>query len=292
MIGELIRKKISGQIVMTYKECYDWAVAVLTSTGIEDAKVDAWYLMEYVTGMNRTSYFLRMMEEMTLEEAEKYRAVIETRKTHIPLQHITGCQEFMGLSFEVNEHVLVPRQDTEVLVEQVLRDVTAGMRVLDMCTGSGCIAISLGVFRKELSLTGVDISDKALEVAKRNANRFGINVEWIESDLFSQVSNVYDVIVSNPPYIRTTVIEELKEEVKLHDPYIALDGKEDGLYFYRKIVEECPNHLKNGGKLFFEIGHDQGTDVQRLMEETGFKNVTVKKDLAGLDRVVFGVYNV
>ena len=198
----------------------------------------------------------------------------------------------MGLEFGVNEYVLVPRQDTEILVESVLDILEGGMEVLDMCTGSGCILISLLKLCSFADVRGVgaDVSEHALKVACENAEKLGVDVKFLHSDLFSNVEGKYDVIVSNPPYIRTAVIEELKEEVKLHDPFIALDGKEDGLYFYRRIVDESTNHLKKGGKLYFEIGYDQGEDVSRLMREAGFADVTVKKDLAGLDRVVFGVY--
>jgi release factor glutamine methyltransferase len=190
--------------------------------------------------------------------------------------------------------VLVPRQDTEVLVESVLQMLRPGMHVLDMCTGSGCILISLLKLCgfSDISGVGVDVSEEALQVACKNAENLGVDATFVHSDLFSEVEEQYDVIVSNPPYIRTSVIEGLKEEVKFHDPFLALDGKEDGLYFYRRIVEKSPQYLKKGGKLYFEIGHDQGDDVSRLMKEAGFSDVTVKKDLAGLDRVVFGVYNI
>ena len=190
----------------------------------------------------------------------------------------------------MNEHVLVPRQDTEVLVESVLEVLKPGMNVLDMCTGSGCILISLMKLGGQVSGAGVDISGEALQVACQNAEKLGVETRFLHSDLFTEVEEKYDVIVSNPPYIRTAVIEELKEEVKFHDPFLALDGKEDGLYFYRNIIEEASDYLKPRGRLYFEIGHDQGEDVSRLMREAGFSDVTVKKDLAGLDRVVFGVY--
>lgn len=276
---------------MTLREAYEYGQDQLKNAEIEDATWDAWYLLEFVTGISRAMYFLKMQEEMSSEQEEKYKAYLETRANHIPLQHITGTQEFMGLEFCVNEHVLVPRQDTEVLVESVLKVLEPGSRVLDMCTGSGCILISLLKLGKSISGTGVDISKEALKVAEKNAEKMGVDAAFLHSDLFVQVEGKYDVIVSNPPYIRTAVIEELKEEVKFHDPFLALDGKEDGLYFYREIVEKSPKYLKESGKLYFEIGHDQGEDVKCLMEEAGFVEVTVKKDLAGLDRVVFGVYN-
>ncbi len=276
---------------MNLGEAFEFGKTQLTEAGIEDASVDAWYLLEFVTGYDRMMYFLKVLEPISKEQEEKYCEYISIRKSHIPLQHITGVQEFMGLEFCVNEHVLVPRQDTEVLVEYVLEVLKPGMSMLDMCTGSGCILISLLKLREGVSGTGVDISEDALKVATKNRDKIGVNADLLQSDLFENVTGKYDVIVSNPPYIRTTVIEELEEEVKLHDPFIALDGKEDGLYFYRKIVEQSPGFLNDGGKLYFEIGHDQGEDVKKLMENTGFSGVSVKKDLAGLDRVVFGEYN-
>ena len=276
---------------MTRKEAYDLGQEKLKKAQIEEASLDAWYLLEYVTGMSRAEYFLRMTEELSMEQEEKYRIVLAERAKHIPLQHITGVQEFMGLEFGVNEHVLVPRQETEVLVESVLDILKPGMEVLDMCTGSGCILISLLKLGKDIKGTGVDVSPEALDMAKKNAEKLGVEAEFIMSDLFASVEGCYDVIVSNPPYIPTEVIAKLQEEVKFHDPFLALDGKEDGLYFYRRIIEESPKYLKKNGNLYFEIGHDQGEAVKGLMEAAGFAQVTVKKDLAGLDRVVFGVYN-
>ncbi len=277
---------------MTLKEAYEYGQVQLKNVQIEDAELDAWYLLEYVTGVSRAMYFMDMNRELSEEEETRYFGCVATRAEHVPLQHITGVQEFMGLPFYVNEHVLVPRQDTEVLVESALDVLESGMRVLDMCTGSGCILISLLKLCGSSDIRGVgaDISEEALDIARKNAENLGVDAMFLHSDLFSEVEGQYDVIVSNPPYIRTSVIEELKEEVKFHDPLLALDGKEDGLHFYRRIVENSPKYLKKGGKLFFEIGHDQGEDVLRLMREAGFSDVTVKKDLAGLDRVVFGVY--
>ena len=274
---------------MTLKEAYEYGQKRLAEAEIEDAVLDAWYLLEHITGISRALYFLRMNEEMNEQNESLYKKYLEIRASHIPLQHITGVQEFMGLEFNVNEHVLVPRQDTEVLVEEALKVLKPEMKVLDMCTGSGCIIISLMKFAKTISGTAVDVSEEALKVAKSNAEKLEANVKFIQRDLFTGVEGTFDMIVSNPPYIRTAVIEELKEEVKFHDPFLALDGKEDGLFFYRKIVRESLNYLKPNGRLYFEIGHDQGEDVKKLMEEAGFVEVIVKKDLAGLDRVVCGM---
>lgn len=276
---------------MTWKEAYEYGQQQLNNAHIDEAKLDAWYLLEYATGMSRTMYYLHMDEEMDAKQVTMYKEYIEMRAHHIPLQHITGVQDFMGLTFHVNEHVLIPRQDTEVLVESVLHIMRPGMNILDMCTGSGCILISLLKLGANSTGVGVDISKEALDVAKENAEKIGVDAKFLQSNLFSEVDGRYDVIVSNPPYIRTEVIEELAEEVKFHDPCLALDGKEDGLFFYRNIVKESPNYLKKNGKLYFEIGYDQGEAVRTLMEEAGFREVMVKKDLAGLDRVVFGVYS-
>ncbi len=277
---------------MTLKEVYDYGCEHLNKANIEDATLDAWYLLEHITGISRGEYFMDMNRSLDEMQEKRYCEYIRIRANHIPLQHITGTQEFMGLEFYVNEHVLIPRQDTEVLVERVLYDLMPGMKVLDMCTGSGCILVSIMKLKQGVFGTGVDISEAALEIATRNVTQHQIEAELLQSDLFEKVQGEFDVIVSNPPYIRTAVIEQLQDEVKFHDPLLALDGKEDGLYFYKRIVAESPNYLKKGGKLYFEIGHDQGEAVSTLMKDAGYTDVTVKKDLSGLDRVVFGVYNV
>lgn len=281
---------MSGKI-LTLQMIYKEGMETLEHAGIPDAKLDAWYLLEYVTGISRASYFGDPKREVPKEQAESYREVILRRAGHIPLQHITGEQEFMGYSFLVNPDVLIPRQDTETLTEEALKFTKPGMKVLDLCTGSGCILISLMKKCHGLTGTGCDISEKALKTARENGRRLQVEASWIQSDLFEQISECFDLIVSNPPYIRTGVIEELQEEVRLHDPWIALDGKKDGLYFYRRIIAESTGYIRDNGALMFEIGHDQAEDVVRLMEEAGYTQIRVKKDLAGLDRVVTGRYN-
>ncbi|HJH48838.1 peptide chain release factor N(5)-glutamine methyltransferase [Merdimonas faecis] len=281
---------MSGKI-LTLQMIYKEGAETLEHAGIPDAKLDAWYLLEYVTGISRASYFGDPKREVPKEQAESYREVILRRAGHIPLQHITGEQEFMGYTFLVNPDVLIPRQDTETLTEEALKFTKPGMKVLDMCTGSGCILISLLKSCPGLKGTGCDISEKALKMARENGRRLQVEASWIQSDLFEQISERFDLIVSNPPYIRTGVIEELQEEVRLHDPWIALDGKKDGLYFYRRIIAESTGYIRDNGAMMFEIGHDQAEDVVRLMEEAGYTQIRVKKDLAGLDRVVTGRYN-
>ena len=281
---------MSGKI-LTLQMIYKEGAETLEHAGIPDAKLDAWYLLEYVTGISRASYFGDPKREVPKEQAESYREVILRRAGHIPLQHITGEQEFMGYTFLVNPDVLIPRQDTETLTEEALKFTEPGMKVLDLCTGSGCILISLMKKCHGLTGTGCDISEKALKMARENGRRLQVEASWIQSDLFEQISERFDLIVSNPPYIRTGVIEELQQEVRLHDPWIALDGKKDGLYFYRRIIAESTGYIRDNGALMFEIGHDQAEDVVRLMEEAGYTQIRVKKDLAGLDRVVTGRYN-
>lgn len=287
-------KKVSAEwsCPAGYGMALKWGEQYLMQHGIADAPVDAWLLLEYTTGTDRTRFLLDRGLQMTQEEKASYQDLIQKRGTHIPLQHLTGVQEFMGLEFQVNEHVLIPRQDTEILVEEAMKYLKPRMRVLDLCTGSGCIAVSLARLGPgTITVDGADISAEALQVARQNADRLNASVCFIQSDLFeaayfSGTSGVYDMIVSNPPYIQTSVIDELSEEVRLHEPFGALDGREDGLYFYRKIIYESRAHLKEDGWLLFEIGYDQGEAVSRMMRENGFGSVKVIQDLAGLDRVV------
>lgn len=284
------------QKTLTLTQLYREGAKRLEDAGIGDASLDAWYLLEFVTGIRKAMYYADPNREVSAEDTKRYEKYIGERSRHIPLQHITGEQEFMGYSFYVNEHVLIPRQDTEILVEEAIKVIRPGMRLLDMCTGSGCILFSILKMEKEryyisnLEGTGVDISKEALRVAEKNRDCLGVDAGLIQSDLFENIpkKDRYDVIVSNPPYIQTSVIEELEEEVRLHDPYIALDGKEDGLFFYRRIISDAKKYLKPQGWLLFEIGYDQADSVSELMKNAGFDQIIVKKDLAGLDRVVSG----
>lgn len=269
----------------TYYENLQTARDYLRGKGIADADVDAWYLLAHVLGINRSEFFLQREEQLPEDKASRYHSLVEQRASHIPLQHITGTQEFMGLEFEVNEHVLIPRQDTELLVEEV-RKFCAGKTVLDLCTGSGCIIISLAKLGNIRRAAAVDISDKALETAAKNAGKHEVHIEFIESDLYEKVDGVYEIIVSNPPYIRAGEIEALMPEVKDHEPYIALEGGADGLVFYRRIIEGLKSHLSENGRVFFEIGHDQAEAVKQLLAMEGYEEIQIKRDLSGLDRVV------
>lgn len=274
----------------TYKDALEYGKQRLLECEIEDANLDAWLLLEYVSGISRSWYFIHEDEEISEDDIEEYQILIEQRGKHIPLQQLTKEAYFYGMKFFVNENVLIPRQDTEVLVEQVL-SLSKGkenLKLLDMCTGSGCILLALLANLKQASGTGVDLSEKALEVAQRNGEELGIEISWVQSDLFDKVSGSYDIIVSNPPYIETSVIEGLMDEVKLYEPRMALDGTEDGLFFYREITMQAGKYLKNNGILAFEIGYNQGKAVSEFMKENGYEEVQVLQDLAGLDRVVTG----
>jgi len=286
---------------MQYVEVCRWGEKELSQAGIEESRLDARLLLEHICHTDRNTLLAHGDREVTGEELAGYKEAIVLRKKHIPLQHITGVQEFMGLEFRVNEHVLIPRQDTETLVEEVMRFLQDGDRILDMCTGSGCILLSLLHYSNHSKGVGVDISSKALKVARENAEsirQLKRPVKWeedtvrlVQSDLFGSVPGErFEIVVSNPPYIVSAVIPTLMEEVREHEPLLALDGKEDGLFFYRRIAAESGSYLVRGGGLFLEIGYDQGEAVAELMEEAGFQEITVVKDLAGLDRVVHGVW--
>ena len=273
---------------MTLREAWNLGKKRLTAAEVPDADLDAWYLLEWCTGVSRSHYLAYPDEIISHDQEEQYRVSLVKRERRIPLQQITGEQEFMGLSFYVNEHVLIPRQDTEILVEETAKFLRDGMQFLDLCTGSGCILLSLLHLKSGVEGTGVDLSPEALKVAEKNRERLGAKAALIQSDLFDKIESAFDVIVSNPPYIKRAEIETLMDEVRLHEPYMALDGHEDGLYFYRKIAEEAPKYLRAGGGLFLEIGCDQGACVAELLRQQGFADVKVVKDLAGLDRVVEG----
>lgn len=325
----------------------------LQSAGIEDAGTDAWLLLSEVFGMSRARYFMDMNQHCDPELTERYFSLIDRRCERIPLQHILGKAPFMEYEFEVNEHVLTPRADTEVLVEEAFSQIrklwrdrladegkgtlskightgeglTANacaedqrngqdetnevsgsgqrdggysgksLQILDMCTGSGCIAISLAAMAKEAGIacqvTAVDLSEEALAVAGSNNDRIcNGSVDFICSNLFEALpeDRQFDIIVSNPPYIRSDEIEGLMPEVRDHEPRMALDGMGDGLFFYREIIKNSRSYLKKDGMLLFEIGYDQGISVPEIMKSQGFTEVAVIQDLAGLDRVVTGKF--
>ena len=352
-----------------WADVLNYGKKILKNAGIVEADLDAWYLFEQIFGISRAQYFMCALENIAGSTAQKiaaqeqtgnslesknaldcvelwlkekmsaYENTLEKRASRIPLQQILGQQEFMGLTFFVNEHVLIPRQDTETLVELVLNEQKdKNVSILDMCTGSGCIAVSLKKLGGYACVEGADISEEALKVAKRNSEEILENsdvnndavssrteqiqnctnltnnqnkqdnseermvseasklsqagVTFRHSDMFSNFPETeqFDVIVSNPPYIPSAVIEELEPEVRDHEPRGALDGTADGLYFYRILAEECAKHLTPGGHVYFEIGYDQGMAVKELLDNHGFKDTRVIQDLAGKDRVVCGAW--
>ncbi len=314
----------------TYGEVYREGAARLAEAGIEEAALDARLLLEFVCGTDRNTLLVHGDRDVSEEEYGRYCGLIERRAAHVPLQHLTGVQDFMGLTFLVNEDVLVPRQDTEVLVEEAMKHLHDGMRILDMCTGSGCILLSLLHYSNDCEGVGVDLSGRALAVAEENYERQrmerpDMKARFLKGDLFAALENEkelerritleqentaddgktvadfvkpdgernvpekrFDIIISNPPYIETGVIDTLMPEVRVHEPAMALDGGADGLIFYRKIAGDAGDYLNGGGMLFFEIGCEQAEDVCRIMETAGFREIAVVKDFAGLDRVVYG----
>lgn len=273
---------------MYYESLLKEGKNILKNSSITDWDIDAWLLFEYVTSMGRAEYFIKGLCVAPDETVNQYLSLVNTRAAHVPLQHITGSQEFMGLKFIVSPDVLVPRQDTETLAEYVL-PLAKGKSVLDMCTGSGCLAVSIMKLGGAAFCTAADCSEKALEIAKKNARLNNVNIEFIHSNMFENVTGKFDIIVSNPPYIRTEVIDTLMPEVKEHEPFIALDGGADGLKFYRIISSEAKKYLKVGGILTVEIGYDQGRQVVDLFRQGGYKDVCIQKDLSGNDRMVVAV---
>ncbi len=273
-----------------------WGKGELEAASIAEYELDAWLLLSFVTGVDKAKYLSDREMDVSDKEARRYKEWILKRAERVPLQQLTGWQAFMGLVFEVDANVLIPRQDTEILVEQTLRRMKerAQVSVLDLCTGSGCVIISLAHYhgslggRQRVRAVGTDISEKALRIARKNAVRNGVEVSFLRGDLFEAVEGRFDLIVSNPPYIPTSVIEALEPEVRDYEPRIALDGKEDGLYFYRKITEQAADYLEAGGYLLYEIGCDQGKAVASILRENGYDEIEIYQDLAGLDRVCLG----
>lgn len=280
---------------MTLHQLLNEGAASLKRAGDPEAQLDARRLLLDAFHMDTVHFLMNRMEVLEPTETARaaedhYRRMIKKRCRRIPLQHILGSQDFMGLTFQVNRHVLIPRQDTETLAELVLQEhKDRKKKVLDLCTGSGCIAISLAVLGGYEDVTAVDLSPEALETAGENARRLlggGRQIQLLQGDLFAPLKDRYDIITANPPYIPTGVIRGLQPEVRDHEPAMALDGGEDGLNFYRRIAARAQDWLNPGGCIYLEIGHDQGRAVRSLLEEAGFENVRIAKDAPGLDRVV------
>ena len=300
----------AGFEMRSCREAVQSAAEYLRRAGVPEPEDNAWQLFSFVTGMSRTRYYVSLQEKVPAETEAAYREVLARRAGREPLQYITGSQEFMGFSFEVTPDVLIPRQDTETLVEEAFswalkekEQEERPLRLLDLCTGSGCVGLSLFLLLRQkgadCSLTATDISKEALSVAQRNADRLVSEADrnritFLQGDLLQPVEDAFDVIVSNPPYIPSSVIEGLMDEVKDHEPRLALDGSGDGLCFYRRIAEDCREHMKKGGRFFAEIGYDQGETTAAVFRESGWRNISVMRDLSGNPRVLaagLSVYN-
>lgn len=287
-------------MLITFGEVLEVGIHRLQDAKIADAKRDAESLLLFLMHEDRKFLFLHRNDGTDEYQADAYFDLIDRRAAGEPLQYIVGNQEFMGLSFDVNESVLIPRQDTETLVELALekaKEKRRSLSVLDMCCGSGAIAVSIAHFLPKAKVTACDISADALAVARRNAEKNGLSsrIDFRESDLFLikkrkkivRMKETFDMILSNPPYIPTEVIETLQTEIKDHEPLTALDGGADGLDFYRRISEDASANLKKGGFLILEIGSDQAEAVSALLNDADvYEEIEVHKDLAGLDRVV------
>lgn len=259
---------------------------MLTQAGIDEAELDARYILEYITGLNSAQYFIHSEDIIEKNKAEEFFRLIERRSKRIPLSYVIGTRDFFGLTFKVDENVLIPEQETELLVEEVIKH-SEGKSVLDMCTGSGCIAISIALFGKPSKVAASDISEKALEVARENAKSLKAGeISFIQGDMFENVTDKFDIIVSNPPYIETGEIDELMPEVRDYIPRLALDGDIDGLKFYRIISKEAVKKLNKNGRIFYEIGYNQSRAVAPILLENGFTDVKIMKDYSGLDRIV------
>lgn len=274
---------------MTIKQAITKGMIMLKSNNVESPKLKARLLLQYILDKPRQYIIVYDNKEIDKQQQWQYFVNIEKLTKGVPLQHITHRQEFMKMDFFVDENVLIPRPDTEILVEEVIKIAQKynSTRILDLCTGSGAIAISLKKFVPNADITAVDISEKALEIAQRNAKKLETKINFLKSDLFDKLDNKkFDIIVSNPPYIRKDEIKKLSEEVQ-KEPKIALDGGEDGLDFYRIITEQAINYLKTESFLCFEIGYNQKNDVIKIIEDDqNYKNTYCKKDLYGNDRII------
>lgn len=281
----------------TYRELYEEGRRILEQTGLPDAALDARFLLEEVCGTNLQTLLVFPEKKVTEEEVNQYRAFIQRRKDREPTAMILGEWDFMGLTFRLNKSTLIPEQDTEVLVETALEELKrrglgeAPLRILDLCTGSGCILLSLLHELRNAGGLGTDLSEEALEAARENAVRLGLQerAAFRQGDLWEPVGDErFDLIVSNPPYVPTEVIPTLEPEVRCGEPYAALDGGEDGLVFYRRIMREAAGHLKPSGIIIVESGFDEAPQIAALMQDQKLRGIRTVKDYGGLDRVVLG----
>ena len=287
---------------MNYSELYRNGVTILSDAGIPEAALDARLLLEFVTGKDMNTLYAHPDTPVSDRDEVRYRELVADRARHIPLAHLTLKCEFMGIELNVSDRVLIPRQDSECLVEEAMRYVPDGADILDLCTGSGCLLLALMHYKNNCRGIGIDISADALAVARQNARSLqesgGLNggsVSFIEGDLykaFGGENQRFDVIISNPPYIASDVIRTLMPEVRDHEPRTALDGGADGLDFYRRIADGASDHLVNYGRIFLEIGYDQAEAVSQILAGAGFSDIDVVRDYGGNDRVVKGIKHV
>lgn len=274
---------------MNYLEAFENGKEKLMRAGVDEYALDARLLLECVCNTDHSTLLAHPDRELSQEEEALYSSYTDRRADREPVAYILGKWDFMGLEFKVNRNVLIPEQDSEFLVEEALRHCEDGMKVLDLCTGSGCIALSILHYTNETKAHCTDISNEALLVAKENAEDLGVadRCEFELTDLFPKNNEKYDIVVSNPPYIATNVIESLAPEVRDHEPRLALDGDEDGLTFYRRIIGGAGDYLFSSGYLILEIGYDQAEAVTGLLKENGkYHEIEVVKDFSGNDRVV------
>jgi len=286
----------------TYMDLYEEGKKRLSAVRIREYEIDARYLLLFVFGIDMNEMLMNYAVPFRADQVpfvRKYLDAVAEREKRIPLQHITHTQNFFGYDFLVNDKVLIPRQDTEILVEEVLKDLKSAApeslsgqsgndtTLLDLCTGSGCIAVALKKEAPFLCVTAGDISEEALAVAEKNAAENKAEIRFLKSDMYGAFADEkFDIITCNPPYIRSSVIEMLEPEVKDHEPRLALDAEEDGLKFYRILAAETPKHLEEGGRIYFEIGFDEAKDVTAMLRQSGFQDTEVIRDYAGLDRVI------
>ena len=274
---------------MNIKECLEWGYDKLKN--IDNYRNICINMLAEILAKDNVYIRVHYLDNVDERSVERFKNNIQNFLEGIPIQYINNKAYFMRLEFYVDENVLIPRCDTEILVEEIIKIIKKDslLKILDLCTGSGAIAISLKKYLNNIEIMASDISDKALMVAKKNASKIGVDVKFIESDLFNNISEKFDLIVSNPPYIKKSVIPSLDKQVR-NEPILALAGGEDGLDFYRKISYEAKKFLNNNGYLCFEIGYDQRKDVEDILLQNGYINIYSKKDYGGNDRIIICKY--
>lgn len=281
---------------MKIKDIINYGVAMIKNT--ESPSLETQMMIAKVIEKDRLYIMLNLEEDIDESKVEIIKTMIDKRKSSYPLQYILGEREFWGMDFKVSEGVLIPRQDTEILIEETLKKLKdnkhkSNLKGFEIGVGSGIISITLLKEIETLTMIGVDINDKAIELTKANALKHEVSDRLciLNSNLFEKINkeNQFDFIISNPPYIETKVIDSLQEDIKQHEPKLALDGGEDGLDFYRAIIEQSKSYISPEGFIAFEIGYNQAEAVKKIFVENGYPNVTIAKDLAGFDRVVIGM---